>query len=75
MQTDITPIGLRGSRLDASAPAIDEADATIRHSYAGIQLKGGGLFLDAKGPGPGDARLFLVTTVDDAYEVQVGVGA
>ena len=64
---------LVGKRLDVTAPALDDADGMIWRNYAGLQLKGGRLFLDAKGTGPGDARLFLVATADDAYEVQVEV--
>jgi beta-xylosidase len=41
--------------------------------YAGIQLKDGSLFLNAKGSGPADARLLLITATDAAYEVQVEV--
>lgn len=42
-------------------------------NYAGVQLKDGRLFLTAKGSGPGNARLLLVTATDAAYEVQAEV--
>jgi beta-xylosidase len=73
MQAVITPMGLRGRRSDARAPAIDDARAAIWRNNADLQLNGVSLLLDAKGTGPADARLFLVTTVDEAYEVQVEV--
>lgn len=41
--------------------------------YAGIQLKDGGLLLNAKGSSPKDARLLLTTATDAAYETQVEV--
>lgn len=71
MQAIIIPMGLKGSRPDASAPAIDAAGAAIWRNNAAA--KGVSLWLDAKGTGPGDGRLFLVTTVDEAYEVQVEI--
>lgn len=46
---------------------------TAWRDYAGIQLKDGSLFLNAKGSGPADARLLLVTATDAAYETQVEV--
>jgi beta-xylosidase len=73
MKIDITPVDLVGSRQKTTTPTFDDARATIWRNNAAIQLKGGGLFFDAQGAGPEDARLFLVTTGDDAYEVQVEV--
>lgn len=46
---------------------------TTWRDYAGISLREGSLFLTAKGTGPGDARLLLVTATDPSYEVQVEI--
>jgi beta-xylosidase len=73
MKTDIAQIDLAGGSADATAPALDDAVGMIWRNYAGIYRKGGTLFLNATGSGPGNARLFLITTGDDAYEVQVEV--
>ena len=73
MKTVTTQMELAGSRLEVATSALDDADGMIWRYYAGIQLKGGTIFLNANGSRPENARLFLVTTADEAYEVQVEV--
>jgi beta-xylosidase len=57
---------------DFSAPTLGLQWTTWR-DYAGVAVKDGALVLDAKGSGPNDGRLLLVTATDAAYEVQVEV--
>jgi beta-xylosidase len=73
MKADNTSMDFVGSRLDATAPTLADAMATIWRDTTGIQLKNGGNLLDAKGADTGAARLLLVTTGDDDYEVQVEI--
>lgn len=57
---------------DFSAPTLG-LQWTSWRDYAGVALRDGALFLDAKGSGPRDGRLLLVTATDAAYEVQVEI--